>query len=57
MLNTLGGDIIIFQEIKIQRKDLEDDMVLMTGWDAFFTFPKYQHGKIFIFSLSSGHLP
>ncbi|KAI5290444.1 Class II abasic (AP) endonuclease [Ascosphaera aggregata] len=32
------------QETKIQRKDLRDDMVLIPGWDCFFSFPKYKKG-------------
>ncbi|EXF82663.1 DNA lyase [Colletotrichum fioriniae PJ7] len=32
------------QETKIQRKDLKDDMVLVPGWDVFFSLPKYKKG-------------
>ncbi|POS86634.1 hypothetical protein EPUL_001382 [Erysiphe pulchra] len=44
MFDILEADIIIMQEIKIQRKDLQDDMVLIPGWDVFFSFPKYKKG-------------
>ncbi|KAK4097212.1 hypothetical protein N658DRAFT_489378 [Parathielavia hyrcaniae] len=33
-----------FQETKIQRKDLRDDMVLVPGWDVYFSLPKYKKG-------------
>ncbi len=32
------------QELKIQRKDLRDDMVLLDGFDAFFSLPKHKKG-------------
>lgn len=44
MFDTLEADIVIMQEIKIQRKDLQDDMVLIPGWDVFFSFPKHKKG-------------
>ncbi|KAI6247698.1 DNA-(apurinic or apyrimidinic site) endonuclease 2 [Erysiphe necator] len=44
MFNILEADIVILQEIKIQRKDLQDDMVLIPGWDVFFSFPKHKKG-------------
>ncbi|UPK90731.1 hypothetical protein LCI18_001666 [Fusarium solani-melongenae] len=44
MFDILEADIVVMQEIKIQRKDLHDDMVLVPGWDVFFSFPKYKKG-------------
>ncbi|PGH26683.1 exodeoxyribonuclease III [Polytolypa hystricis UAMH7299] len=40
MFDALEADIVIFQETKIQRKDLRDDMVLIPGWDCYFSLPK-----------------
>lgn len=47
MFDTLEADIVIMQEAKIQRKDLTDDMVLVPGWDVFFSLPKDKKGRIF----------
>ncbi|KAF2751950.1 DNase I-like protein [Sporormia fimetaria CBS 119925] len=44
MFDILEADIVIFQELKIQRKDLRDDMVLIPGWDCFFSLPKHKKG-------------
>ncbi|KAK0753565.1 Endonuclease/exonuclease/phosphatase [Schizothecium vesticola] len=44
MFDTLEADIVVMQETKIQRKDLSDDMVLVPGWDVFFSLPKYKKG-------------
>ncbi|KAG6167876.1 hypothetical protein E4U10_006727 [Claviceps purpurea] len=44
MFDILESDIVIMQETKIQRKDLQDDMVLVAGWDVFFSLPKYKKG-------------
>src|SRR3978361_2001887 len=44
MFDTLEADIVVMQETKIQRKDLRDDMVLVPGWDCFFSLPKYKKG-------------
>ncbi|KAF5019278.1 hypothetical protein F66182_8731 [Fusarium sp. NRRL 66182] len=44
MFDTLEADIIVMQETKIQRKDLRDDMVLVPGWDVFFSLPKHKKG-------------
>lgn len=44
MFDTLGADIIIMQELKIQRKDLRDDMVLLDGWDCYFSLPRQKKG-------------
>ncbi|KAK3390596.1 putative DNA lyase [Podospora didyma] len=44
MFDKLGADIIVMQETKIQRKDLGDNMVLMLGWDVYFSLPKYKKG-------------
>jgi len=44
MFDTLEADIVVIQETKIQRKDLGDDMVLVPGWDVYFSLPKYKKG-------------
>ncbi|KPM36856.1 hypothetical protein AK830_g9715 [Neonectria ditissima] len=44
MFDILEADIVIMQETKIQRKDLHDDMVLVPGWDVFFSLPKHKKG-------------
>ncbi|KAG5970768.1 hypothetical protein E4U56_007305 [Claviceps arundinis] len=44
MFDILESDIVVMQETKIQRKDLQDDMVLVAGWDVFFSLPKYKKG-------------
>ena len=47
MFDLLEADIVIMQETKIQRKDLRDDMVLVPGWDVFFSLPRYKKGKFY----------
>ena len=42
--DILEADIVIMQELKIQRKDLTDDMVLVPGWDCYFSLPKHKKG-------------
>ncbi|KAF6810265.1 AP endonuclease 2 [Colletotrichum sojae] len=44
MFDILEADIVVMQETKIQRKDLGDDMVLVPGWDVFFSLPKHKKG-------------
>ncbi|KAH6677652.1 DNA lyase-like protein [Halenospora varia] len=44
MFEILEADIVVMQETKIQRKDLQDDMVLVPGWDVFFSLPKHKKG-------------
>ncbi|KAI1658710.1 DNase I-like protein [Daldinia decipiens] len=44
MFDILEADIVVMQETKIQRKDLQDDMVLVPGWDVFFNLPKHKKG-------------
>ncbi|KAF9872190.1 endonuclease/Exonuclease/phosphatase [Colletotrichum karsti] len=44
MFEILEADIVIMQETKIQRKDLQDDMVLVPGWDVHFSLPKHKKG-------------
>ncbi|KAL8407596.1 hypothetical protein RB594_006429 [Gaeumannomyces avenae] len=44
MFDSLEADIVIMQETKIQRKDLQDDMVLVPGWDVYFSLPKFKKG-------------
>lgn len=45
MFDILEADIVVFQETKIQRKDLKDDMVLVPGWDCYFSLPRVKKGK------------
>lgn len=44
MFDILEADIVIMQEAKIQSKDLRDDMVLVPGWDVFFSLPRHKKG-------------
>ncbi|KAI1115529.1 DNA lyase [Nemania sp. NC0429] len=44
MFDILEADIVVMQETKIQRKDLQDDMVLVPGWDVFFSLPRHKKG-------------
>ncbi|GAB7359583.1 hypothetical protein MBLNU230_g6769t1 [Neophaeotheca triangularis] len=44
MFDILSTDIVVMQELKIQRKDLRDDMVLLDGWDCYFSLPKHKKG-------------
>ncbi|KAH8428989.1 DNA-(apurinic or apyrimidinic site) lyase APN2 [Aspergillus melleus] len=44
MFDILEADIVVFQETKIQRKDLRDDMVLVPGWDCYFSLPRIKKG-------------
>ncbi|KAL8708267.1 MAG: hypothetical protein Q9220_006844 [cf. Caloplaca sp. 1 TL-2023] len=46
MFDILEADIVVFQETKIQRKDLVDDMVLVPGWDCYWSLPKHKKGRI-----------
>lgn len=54
MFDLLEADIVILQETKIQRKDLTDDMVLVPGWDSYWSLPKHEKGAL---SLSLLHPP
>lgn len=45
MFDILEADVVVMQELKIQRKDLTDDMVLVPGWDCYFSLPKHKKGK------------
>lgn len=47
MFDTLGADIVVMQELKIQRKDLRDDMVMIPGWDVYFSLPTHKKGTTF----------
>lgn len=49
MFDILEADIVIMQETKIQRKDLVDDMVLVPGWDVYFSLPKHKKGNAVAF--------
>lgn len=44
MFDILESDIVVMQETKIQRKDLTDDMVIVPGWDVYFSLPKHKKG-------------
>ena len=44
MFDILEADIVVFQETKIQRKDLRDDMVLVQGWDCYWSLPRHKKG-------------
>lgn len=44
MFDILQSDIICFQETKIQRKDLRDDMVLVPGFDCYWSLPRHKKG-------------
>lgn len=44
MFDTLEADIVCFQELKVQKSELSDAMVLVPGWDCYFTFPKHKKG-------------
>jgi len=44
MFDILESDIVVMQELKIQRKDLRDDMVMLDGWDCYFSLPKHKKG-------------
>ena len=44
MFDILEADIVVLQETKIQKKDLRDDMVLVHGWDCYFSLPKFKKG-------------
>jgi AP endonuclease-2 len=46
MFDVLEADIVVMQETKIQRKDLRDDMVLVPGWDVFFSLPRHKKGGL-----------
>ena len=45
MFDILQADIVVLQEAKIQPKDLSDDMVLVSGWDCYFSLPKHKKGN------------
>jgi AP endonuclease 2 len=44
MFDILEADIVCTQELKIDRKKLGDDLVLIPGWDCYFSLPKHQGG-------------
>ena len=54
MFDTLEADIVVMQELKIQRKDLRDDMVMLPGWDMFFSLPTHKKGQYEKFCLKRG---
>ncbi|PHH64073.1 hypothetical protein CDD81_5066 [Ophiocordyceps australis] len=44
MFDILEADIVVLQEIKMQRKHLEDDMILVPGWDVYLSLPRHKKG-------------
>ncbi|KAM3422320.1 hypothetical protein BST61_g2679 [Cercospora zeina] len=44
MFDILEADIVVMQELKIQRRDVRDDMVLVDGWDCYLSLPKHKKG-------------
>nr|DAB41635.1 TPA_exp: AP endonuclease protein 2 [Thielaviopsis musarum] len=44
MFSILQADIVVLQECKIQRKDLTDEIVLVPGWDVYFSLPLHKKG-------------
>ncbi|DAA76850.1 TPA_exp: DNA lyase Apn2 [Trichophyton benhamiae CBS 112371] len=40
MFDILEADIVVFQEAKIQRKDLQDDMVLVSGYSGVVIYTR-----------------
>ena len=44
MFDALEADIVILQETKIQRQHLRDDMVLVPGWDCYWSLPMVKNG-------------
>nr|DAB41626.1 TPA_exp: AP endonuclease protein 2 [Thielaviopsis paradoxa] len=44
MFSILQCDIAVLQECKIQRKDLTDEIVLVPGWDVYFSLPLHKKG-------------
>ncbi|KAK9459951.1 Endonuclease/exonuclease/phosphatase [Lipomyces oligophaga] len=44
MFDVLDADIICFQELKLQKKDLTKEMVIVPGFDPYFSFPKSKKG-------------
>lgn len=45
MFDTLEADIVVMQELKVQKKDLTDSMVLVNGWDCFMSLPAEKKGR------------
>ena len=45
MFDGLEADILILQETKINSNVLEDDMVLVPGWDVYFSLPRLKKGE------------
>lgn len=56
MFDILESDIVIMQELKIQRKDLRDDMVLVPGWDCYFSLPRHKKGRLTEVEVPNGML-
>jgi AP endonuclease-2 len=55
MFDILEADIVVMQELKIQRKDLRDDMVLVPGWDVYLSLPKHLKGTFQIPHMRIAH--
>lgn len=54
MFDGLEADILILQETKINNNVLDEDMVLIPGWDCYFSLPKNKKGES-SFSQQHGH--
>lgn len=44
MFDSLGADIVCFQETKIQARDIERSMAMVPGWHAFFSSSTSRRG-------------
>jgi len=55
MFDTLEADIVCFQELKVQKRELTDGMVLVPGWDCYFTFPKHKKGQYILLTGIENH--
>ncbi|KAK9240353.1 Endonuclease/exonuclease/phosphatase [Lipomyces kononenkoae] len=44
MFDMLDADIVCFQETKIQRKDIEEGMAIVPGFESYFSFSRYKKG-------------
>ncbi|OAA63297.1 DNA lyase [Niveomyces insectorum RCEF 264] len=44
MFDILEADIVCFQEVKMPKPNMTDDLVFVQGWDTFYSFPHSQTG-------------
>ncbi|EPE04557.1 dna lyase [Ophiostoma piceae UAMH 11346] len=54
MFNILEGDIVCFQEVKTPKAGLTDDLVVVDGWDTFYSFP---HSQTAVYTRDSKCIP